>query len=70
VDLYSLNQDLYSLNLGGGHKFPNAPLRLCYHGIDERIRLQEDKLWGIFPGPRGSKNRFLTAVAKLPHNLD
>ena len=23
---------------------------LCYHGVDERIRLQEQKLWGIFPG--------------------
>jgi len=37
---------------------------LCYHGVDERIRLQEHKLWGIFPGPRGPENRFLTAVAK------
>jgi hypothetical protein len=37
---------------------------LCYYSVDERIWLQEQKLWGISPGPRGPQNRFLTAVAK------
>jgi hypothetical protein len=37
--------------------------KLCYHGVDERIRLQEEKLWGIFSGPRGPKNQFLSVVA-------
>jgi hypothetical protein len=37
---------------------------LCYHGVDKRIRLQEQKLWGIFPRPTGPKNHFWTAMAK------
>jgi len=36
----------------------------CYHAADERVRLQEQKPSGIFPGQRGSKNHFRTAVAK------
>lgn len=31
---------------------------LCYHVVGERIWLQEQKLWGIFPGQRGLKNHF------------
>jgi len=38
---------------------------LCYHGVDERIRLQEQKLLEIFPGPRGPKKAFLTALAQV-----
>jgi hypothetical protein len=38
--------------------------KFYYHGADERIRLQEQKLWGIFPGPGGPKNLFWIAVAK------
>ena len=29
----------------------------CYHGADYRIRLQEQELWGIFPGTRGQKTK-------------
>jgi hypothetical protein len=36
---------------------------LRYHGIAERIRLQEQKLWGIFPGQEVLKI-FWIAVAK------
>src|SRR5208337_5345657 len=43
---------------------------LCYHGIDERIRLQEQKLWAIFPGPRGPKNQFRPWWPNLAHNLN
>lgn len=28
---------------------------LCYHAVDERIRNQEQNLWGIFLGPKGPK---------------
>ena len=30
-------------------------LKLCYRTVEERIRLQEQKLWGIFPGPKRSQ---------------
>jgi hypothetical protein len=36
----------------------------CYHGDDDRILLQAQKLWGISPGARGSQNLFLTKPAK------
>jgi len=36
----------------------------CYHGADKKIRLQEQKLWGIFPKERGTKNHFSTSVIK------
>jgi len=39
--------------------------KLCYYSVNERIRLQEQKLWGIFTGSRGPKNQFLTAVAEV-----
>jgi hypothetical protein len=39
--------------------------KFCYHGADERIRLQEQKLWGIFSGPKGPKNQFSTAADKV-----
>jgi hypothetical protein len=37
---------------------------LCYHAADERIQLQKQKPSGIFSGPKGPKNQFLTAVVK------
>jgi hypothetical protein len=37
---------------------------LCYHADDEKIRLQEQNLWGIFSGPKGLKKQFLTAVVR------
>jgi hypothetical protein len=37
---------------------------LCYHAVDERVRLQEQKLWEIFSRERGTKNHFWIAVAK------
>jgi hypothetical protein len=37
---------------------------LCYHTVDERFRLQEQNLSGIFSGPMGSKNLFWIALAK------
>jgi hypothetical protein len=37
---------------------------LCYHGVDYRIRLQEQKPSEIFSGPKGPKNQFLAAVAE------
>jgi len=41
------------------------PWNLCYHAADERIRFQEQKLWGIFYGGNGPKNHFFTAVARV-----
>jgi hypothetical protein len=38
---------------------------LCYHAVDERIRLQEQKLWGIFPGPSGPKSLSSIEAAKV-----
>ena len=37
---------------------------LCYHTVDERNRLQEQQLGGIFTGPRGPKNHFVTEADK------
>jgi hypothetical protein len=36
---------------------------LCYHGVGEKVRLQEQKFWGIFSGTRDPQNYFLPAVA-------
>ena len=33
-------------------------VNLCYLGIDEKIWLQEQKLWEIFPGQRGPEPFF------------
>lgn len=41
----------------------------CYHTIWERIRVQKQKLWGIFPGKRGPENHFEIMAAKPAHNL-
>jgi hypothetical protein len=41
----------------------------CYHAADERIRLQEQKPSGIFPGQRGPQNHFKLWWPGLPHNL-
>jgi hypothetical protein len=42
---------------------------LCYHGIVERIRLQEQKLWGIFPGQEALKVFYGLRRPRLLHNL-
>ena len=45
---------------------PGRPVgNFCYHAITEGNRLQEQKLWGIFPGQKGPHNLFWTAVAKV-----
>lgn len=31
---------------------------LCYHAADKRIRLQEQKLWGFYPGKEVLKTIF------------
>jgi hypothetical protein len=38
---------------------------LCYHGVNERIRFQEQKLGVIFAGQRGPKNHFWTEVVQV-----
>jgi len=43
---------------------------LCYHGVDERIRLQEQKLWGIFPGQEVPKTFSKLRWPRLPHKFD
>jgi hypothetical protein len=41
----------------------------CYHGIDERIGLQEQKLWGIFSGQEVAKTFIRLSWPRLLHNL-
>jgi hypothetical protein len=51
----------YALNLKKG----TFSRKICYRTIEESIRLQNQKLLGIFPRERGTKNHFFTAVAKV-----
>jgi len=47
-------------------KFTFFQVNLCYHGVDERIRVQEQKLWRIFSWP---KIFFGLRWPRLLHNL-
>jgi hypothetical protein len=42
---------------------------LGYHGVDERIRLQEQKLWGIFSGGEVPKTFVGLRWPRLEQNL-
>jgi hypothetical protein len=42
---------------------------LCYYGVDERIRLQEQHLWGIFSGQEVPKTFFGLRWPTWPHNF-